>query len=1015
MSASSCPTDDDLTAFVRKALDHSRMDTIASHVVRCTVCEQKLGMVADFAPTMTETIVPVHPAGAVAVSGALLGDRYVLRDRLGAGGMGYVYRAEQVRPVQRSVAVKVMRPGMDSDEFLARFEEERQAVARMDHPNIARVFDAGSTSDGRPFLALELVDGLPVTRWCDKSSLSVRERVALFVPVCRAVQHAHLKGVIHRDLKPSNILVAEVDGRPVPKVIDFGIAKATGRGAGGYTQTGVVIGTPEYMSPEQAGLTGADVDTRSDVYALGVVLYELLVGTTPFPPTSEGGSVWDLLRKVREEDPPTPGSKLGDPQAATRLAEARKCSADRLRREMGGELQWVVMRALERDRERRYQSANALADDLERYLREEPLDAGPPTPLYRARKFVARNRVGVLAASAVLVALLAAVAGTSAGLVRSLRAEGQAREALAAEETARRDAEQSADQARREKEAALRATAEAESARKAAERSQAEAVRAQLRTRVALFAITDFITGGPFGRGAQVTPAEQQFLAGILALLQRFGTADPDGLAADVRGECLFRVGLLQLRLGQEGPGEITLRETLAVWERLHAESPAAPIPRLEMAKVCSELGWVMVRKNRPDAAIELLDRAVALAEALAKDFPTATHRASTAKARGIRGDFHVLRGDTRQAVDELTAATDLLERLVDEGPPDFALTCELAIALDKLGAVYDSVRDEPKAKTTWEKSRMWFERLAEEHPRDLEVTQSLARVITALARRTNGADGTDLYRQALAVRKRLMTDYPAVPQYRVEYAVTAANLAARLCDAGDLKGAEPLAADALAIRTRLAADYPAQSANKLYLAHSLCVSGRFAGLCGKADAAAQLLDRAAEVIDPMFAREPRRPLCREIHATCHTERANQREGKGLYTEAADDWEAASASANDPGEKAARRVRALAKTGKFEAASVEAAAVREKYPRDWRTQFALARAYAVLAEAEPTAGHAGTAAECLRTAVDNGLSDRPDRKWEPDLDPIRAHKDVAAALDRLKSTEVLPRPRSAEQ
>ncbi len=1014
MPDTSCPPDDVLVAFARNALRLSQMDEIAGHVVRCAVCEQKIGMVADRSPELSETLVPTHPGKTVSLGGALLDDRYVLHERLGAGGMGYVYRAEQVKPVRRQVAVKVMRPGLDSAEFLERFEGERQALAVMNHDNIARVFDAGTTTDGRPFLALELVNGLPVTRWCDTARLSTRERVALMVPVCRAVQHAHLKGVIHRDLKPSNVLVGEVDGKPVPKVIDFGIAKATGQGEGGHTRTGVVVGTPEYMSPEQAGLTGADVDTRSDVYALGVMLYELLVGSTPFPSVGDGGSVWELLRRIREEDPPTPGAKLAEPRVVERLADARRSSPERLRRELTGELRWVVMKALERERERRYQSANALADDLERYLRDEPLDAGPPSALYRANKFVSRNRGGVLAAGAVLVALLAAVIGTTAGLLRSLRAEGQTRDALVAEGVARLEAEKSAEQARQDKATAERATAAAEKARADAEESQNGSARAQQRTRIALFAVTDLVTGGPLGRSAQATAAEKQFLADILKLLRKFGT-DADGLTPDIRGECLFRVGLLQLRLGQEGDAEQTFRDALAVWEKLNTDTPSATTPRLEMAKVCSELGWVMMRKNQPEAARELFDRAVTTADALADDHPTPVHQALKSKVRGIRADFYFRRGDVRKAVDELTAVVEPLKRLVGENTTDRVRAFELAATLDRLAGAHEQLNEGAKADTLWADSLKLFERLAETYPQDLEIAQSLARVLSALGRRADGLPAVEYYLRSLAVRKRLMTDYPAVPQYRMDYAAGAANLAAHLSDSGDLKGAEPLAADALAIRTRLAADNPTFFTHLAFLAHSRCVSGRLARLTGKPDTAAELLDKAVEGIDPLHTRDPRWSLGREIHAMCHNERASQLEERREYAKAADDWAAVAASVADPDEPTARRALALAKAGKAGTAADAADALRKQEPKDWRVQFVLARVYAVLALNEPNDEHTKSAAACLRAAVEGGLPDRPSWKWEPDLDPVRGNKEVASVLTSLKATEVLPRPRLAER
>jgi tetratricopeptide (TPR) repeat protein len=361
-----------------------------------------------------------------------LAGRYTLREPVGEGGMGTVWEAEQTEPVRRPVAVKVIKPGMDSRSVLARFEAERQALALMDHPNIARVLDAGATPEGRPFFVMELVKGVPITRYCDDSRLTVRQRLELFVPVCRAVQHAHQKGVIHRDLKPSNVLVTAIDGAPVPKVIDFGVAKAAGQPLTERTLEtgpGTVVGTPAYMSPEQAGLNRLDVDTRSDVYGLGALLYELLTGGPPFGREElERSGLLEALRAVREVEPDRPSARLAAADGLAALAASRGTEPRRLVAAVRGDLDWVVMKALEKDRDRRYDTAAALAADVRRNLADQPVLAGPPSAAYRLRKFVRRNRAAVLAVGLVLLALAGGVAGTVVGLVRARQAEAQARD-----------------------------------------------------------------------------------------------------------------------------------------------------------------------------------------------------------------------------------------------------------------------------------------------------------------------------------------------------------------------------------------------------------------------------------------------------------------------------------------------------------------------------------------------------------------------------------------------------------
>ncbi|HUG20054.1 MAG TPA: serine/threonine-protein kinase, partial [Planctomycetaceae bacterium] len=321
---------------------------------------------------------------------------YKLLQQIGEGGMGVVYMAEQAEPVERRVALKIIKPGMDTQQVIARFEAERQALAMMDHPNIAKVLDAGTTDTGRPYFVMELVKGMPVTQYCDEQHLTPRERLELFVPICQAVQHAHQKGIIHRDLKPSNILIARYDDKPVPKIIDFGVAKATSQRLTEktmFTQYGQIVGTVEYMSPEQANFNQLDVDTRSDIYSLGVLLYELLTGETPFDKKRLRSAAFDeLLRIIREEEPPRPSTKLSSSETLANTAVNRKMEPKKLSLLVRGELDWIVMKALEKDRNRRYETANGFAADVQRYLKDEHVLACPPSAGYRVRKFARRNK-----------------------------------------------------------------------------------------------------------------------------------------------------------------------------------------------------------------------------------------------------------------------------------------------------------------------------------------------------------------------------------------------------------------------------------------------------------------------------------------------------------------------------------------------------------------------------------------------------------------------------------------------
>src|SRR5262245_9790813 len=371
-----------------------------------------------------EAVVPtVDEASHRERPGTVIGP-YRLLEQIGEGGFGLVFAAEQTQPVRRKVALKVIKPGMDSRQVLARFEAERQALALMDHPHIAKVHDGGTTESGRPYFVMELVKGVAITQFCDDHRLTTRERLGLFVSVCQAVQHAHQKGVIHRDLKPSNILVASHDGAPVAKVIDFGVAKAVGQQLTEktvYTQLTQMVGTPLYMSPEQAGQSSLDVDTRTDVYALGVLLYELLTGTTPFDGERLRQAGFDELRRIiREEEPVRPSTRISTlGQAATTTSANRQSDPRRLCQLLRGELDWIVMKALEKDRNRRYETANSLAADINRYLADEPVQACPPSAWYRFRKLARRNKGAAAIASVVTAALfvLAGVLVVSTALV----------------------------------------------------------------------------------------------------------------------------------------------------------------------------------------------------------------------------------------------------------------------------------------------------------------------------------------------------------------------------------------------------------------------------------------------------------------------------------------------------------------------------------------------------------------------------------------------------------------------
>jgi tetratricopeptide (TPR) repeat protein/tRNA A-37 threonylcarbamoyl transferase component Bud32 len=538
-------------------------------------------------------------------AGTVIG-RYKLLEPIGEGGYGTVFMAEQTSPVQRRVALKIIKAGMDTRQVIARFEAERQALALMDHPNIAKVFDAGMTDAGRPYFVMELVKGVSIVKYCDEHHLPPRARLELFVQVCQAVQHAHQKGIIHRDLKPSNVLVALYDGKPVPKVIDFGIAKATGQkltDATMFTGFGDVIGTLEYMSPEQAEMNQLDVDTRSDIYSLGVLLYELLTGSTPLENKRiKQTALMEVLRFIREEEPPSPSTRLSASQQLPSIASNRGLEPKKLSGIVHGELDWIVMKALEKDRARRYETANGFASDVQRYLDDEAVHACPPSATYRFRKFARRNKAALLTVVALMVAL---VGGTTVSTWQAVRAT----------------------RATRAEQAALKiAKANEQAARESAKRADAERTRAEGAFYKARLAVNDVIVNAAIGRGKwSDMPVEYRKIITADALKYYESLIQMNGADPAVRyetGVALGNIGLMHWRFGEHDQAEKLYRRAAGVLDALVHDVPRPAEYRQQCAYRHFELGSTLRRLHRTDEAEKHFRIAIAHYETLRAETP---------------------------------------------------------------------------------------------------------------------------------------------------------------------------------------------------------------------------------------------------------------------------------------------------------------------------------------------------------------------------------------------------------
>jgi serine/threonine protein kinase len=809
------------------------------------------------------------PASSPTVSIALEGHRgvegpgtvigpYKLLEVIGEGGMGTVYMAEQTEPVRRRVALKVIKPGMDSKQVVARFEAERQALAMMDHPNIAKVHDAGMTPSNRPYFVMELVRGLPITEYCDEQRLSIAERLELFILVCRAVQHAHQKGVIHRDLKPSNVLVTIIDGVGVPKVIDFGVAKATGQALTDKTLfTGFhqFVGTPLYVSPEQAELSGVDVDTRSDIYSLGVLLYELLTGATPFDSETLKRAAFDEMRRIiREEEPPRPSTRLTSlGETLSTVAARRKADPRRLGASMKGELDWVVMKALEKDRRRRYETANDFAADVLRYLTDQTVEACPPTAWYRFSKFARRNRLSLAFGTSAGAALVLAVIGLTAGLLLISREQA-----------------------------------------KTAKAYQAEARQRQL----ARNAVDDMYTQVAekwLGDQPNLTRLQREFLEKALGFYERFtGDLESDPRARQESVEALYRVGAIRQKLGEYTKAERALRRAVDQAVALARQDSNRPEYRLVLAESRLKLAEVLRDLGRPFAAdigpsLTFSDGKTSHYESeqrqkLASPSEQEIRQASRdlgprpgslpaeAALRRRLAEAHetlcqelTLARQLPEAEASVRVALEIRESLMKDSPEDLEDRLGLARNYSRQGMHYMwwGLQNE-KAEAALRQAVPRLSTLRDQYPGEVRVRAALSSALMNLGvmlnRRQENSEAEVVDRQAVALLEGLTTDFPDVLRYQASLGSALNNLANDRAAQGRYDDLNAIDRRAVIVREKLADSHSEVPEYESDLQQSLRRFSVTLSRHGNVEEARQVADRAVRRARAYLEAHPEKP-----------------------------------------------------------------------------------------------------------------------------------------------------------
>lgn len=913
---------------------------------------------------------------------------YRLIEEIGSGGMGSVWRAEQVEPIRREVAIKIIKAGMDTKAVITRFENERQALAMMDHPNIAKVLDAGVTPTGQPFFIMELVNGLPLTKFADEAKLTTNERLELFVLICNAIQHAHQKGIVHRDLKPANILVTSIDGRPIPKVIDFGVAKAIGDSLldeSLATELGAVIGTLEYMSPEQAGYSGVDIDTRADIYSLGVVLYELLTGLRPIDRKRlRAAGIGEMIRVIKEDEPSKPSTRLSTNEALPSLAATRKIDPRKLTALLKGELDWVVMKCLEKSRDRRYETANGLGRDIQRFLAGETVEARPASTAYRLSKFVRRNKGLVIATSLVSVSLLGGILGTSLGMFEAnrqrIRAVGKAEEAENAriEETRQRRLAQAANQQALD----------------------------------ALQSFTSNLMEDLLGSRTEINEVERKVLLDAMKQWESFATSKGDTIEArKMRAQGASNLAIIQFRLGMIQQAVASDQQAVDIWKDLYDSHPNDRDFRKRLAISYQNLGGSL-RENgrRTDAAVNFQNAVDLFTSIDNADQADSDSRNRLAKSLISVGNVQRDLGQLDDSFAAYSKALEIQQEMSESDPENEALRESKAGCLWSLATV--AFRQNQRDQTTkyYQQAIAEFEWLVAQVPNDKKRAFELARLnsefgVTLSDYQQDEASIVYL-EKAVGIQQDLVEEFPSIENYSYELARTLRNQANTLRYLKRLDEATACINQSIDVFNRLTQKNDSVLKYHSGLGLGFRIRAELQYDQGLADDSLESLNRSIETLLRTYERDTTHTPVQIQLAVGYQARAELLNKKQRFAEAASDWEQALKFCrdNDRTEFRIQQAYSLLGAGQIEDGLSKTNALSQESELSKYHYIGLSKVYTAASTKVPDRAEEfkSLARQSLKRAIQLGFDRRDQLQNEQDLQPLLGEPEFKELIDRLQ-------------